>query len=322
VSLKQTNNQKKHGLGKGIGSLLDNYAYDTTLEHSLGLNPGAGEETEDASEKIEQIDLEKIRPNPNQPRKTFDENALKELSISVKNQGILQPILVEKIADDSYCIIAGERRYRAAKMAGLDKVPVIIKKLSDMQRMEISLIENIQRENLNAIEEAKAYSYLLNESGMTQEDLSHKVGKDRSTISNSIRLLQLTPQMQNDLLNGKFTAGQARAILSVVNPADREILYQTVLDKQLSVRATEQLAAEFNKGKRIAYQKKKRIAKVLGKSADLVSVEDKFLHAVGTQVEIKGSLDKGKIEIPFADSDELERIFQLIAPDDTLFDID
>lgn len=190
-----------------------------------------------------------------------------------------------------------------------------------MQRLEVSLIENIQRENLNPIEEAKAYAYLIQEAGITQEELANRMGKNRSTISNSIRLLQLSSAMQQDLLHGKFSAGQARAILSVVNPADREILYRTVLEKELSVRATEQLAAQFNMGKRVAYQKKKRAKKGLAKSADILAVEDKFLHVVGSQVEVKGSLEKGKLEIPYRSSEELERLYQLLAPSQELFEV-
>jgi ParB family chromosome partitioning protein len=191
-----------------------------------------------------------------------------------------------------------------------------------MQRLEVSLIENIQRENLNPIEEAKAYAYLIQEAGITQEELAKRLGKNRSTISNSIRLLQLSSSMQQDLLNGKFTAGQARAILSVVNPADREILYRTVLEKDLSVRATEQLASQFNMGKRAAYQsKKKRAKKSLAKAPEIIAIEDKFLHAVGSQVEIKGSLEKGKIEIPFTSSEELERLYQLLMPNQGLFEL-
>lgn len=319
MSLKQVNMPKKHGLGKGIESLLDDYSFNTAVETTLGTQAKPDEASEE--NKVIQIPIAHIRPNPNQPRKTFDETSLKELALSIKNQGILSPILVEAISETEYSIIAGERRYRAAKIAGLETVPVIVRKFSDMQRMEVSLIENIQRQNLNPLEEAKAYSYLLNEAEITQEDLSRRVGKDRSTIANSLRLLQLTPKMQEDLLAGKFNAGQARAILSVVNPADREILYHTVLEKELSVRATEQLAAEFNKGKRVAYQKKKRTAKSIAKSPDVISVEDKFLHVIGTRVEVQGSLDKGKIEIPYTSSEELERIYQLFKPNDELFDV-
>ncbi|MDT4762447.1 ParB/RepB/Spo0J family partition protein [Sphaerochaeta sp. PS] len=290
------------------------------MENALGIPPKDTARQEGLS--VLQVPLANVRANPRQPRKEFNEASLKELSESIKTQGVLQPILVEEIAPGEYSIVAGERRYRASKLAGLETIPVLVKDFSDMQRLEVSLIENIQRENLNPIEEAKAYAYLIQEAGITQEELATRVGKNRSTISNSIRLLQLTGTMQQDLLSGKFTAGQARALLSVVNPADREILYRTVLEKELSVRATEQLASQFNKGKRVAYQeKKKRAKKSLAKSPDIIGVEDKFLLAVGSQVEVKGSLEKGRLEIPYTTSEELERLYQLLAPGQDLFEV-
>jgi len=311
---------KKHGLGKGIGSLMNDYSFDSVLENALGIAPAQGDKPEGVA--VLTIPLANIRANPRQPRKEFDEASLKDLAASIKNQGVLQPILVEEIAPGEYSIVAGERRYRASKMAGLETIPVLVKDFTDLQRLEVSLIENIQRENLNPIEEAKAYAYLIQEAGITQEELASRVGKNRSTISNSMRLLQLTGTMQQDLLNGKYTAGQARALLSVVNPADREILYRSVLEKDLSVRATEQLASQFNQGKRVAYQdKKKRLKKSLPKSPDVISVEDKFLHAVGSQVEVKGSLEKGRLEIPYSSSEELERLYQLLAPGADLFEV-
>ncbi|HKM07989.1 MAG TPA: ParB/RepB/Spo0J family partition protein [Sphaerochaeta sp.] len=314
------NSNKKHGLGKGIGSLMNDYSFDSVLENALGLAPNQGQKPEGTA--VLTIPLANIRANPRQPRKEFDEASLKELASSIKNQGVLQPILVEEIAPGEYSIVAGERRFRASKLAGLETIPVLVKDFTDLQRLEVSLIENIQRENLNPIEEAKAYAYLIQEAGITQEELASRVGKNRSTISNSMRLLQLTATMQHDLLSGKFTAGQARALLSVVNPADREILYRTVLEKDISVRATEQLASQFNKGKRVAYQNKKnRVKKSLPKSPDVISVEDKFLHAVGSQVEVKGSLEKGKLEIPYTSSEELERLYQLLAPGADLFEV-
>jgi ParB family chromosome partitioning protein len=317
------NQNKKHGLGKGIGSLMNDYTFDSVFESALGVFPAKGKEVEKTNDSsLLEIPLNQIRPNPRQPRKDFNETSLRELSDSIKSQGVLQPILVEEISPGEYSIVAGERRYRASKLAGLERVPVLVKTFSDMQRLEVSLIENIQRENLNPVEEAKAYAYLLQEAGITQDELAKRVGKNRSTISNSIRLLQLSSPMQNDLLTGKFTAGQARALLSVVNPADREILYKTVLEKDLSVRATEQLAAQFNKGKRAAFQsKKKRTKKALDKPRDIVDIEDKFLQAFGSQVEVKGSLEKGKLEIPYTSSEELERLYQLLAPGQDLFEV-
>ena len=310
---------KKHGLGKGIGSLMQDYSFDSVLDSALGL--ASSKPDVEKGQRVLEVPVEQIRANPNQPRKDFNQEALEELSQSIQREGVLQPILVEEIAPGLYSIVAGERRFRAAKIAGLERMPVLVKDFTQMQRLEVSLIENIQRESLNPIEEAKAYAYLIQEAGITQEELAKRLGKNRSTISNSIRLLQLSSSMQQDLLNGKFTAGQARAILSVVNPADREILYRTVLEKDLSVRATEQLASQFNMGKRAADQKKKRAKKSLAKAPEIIAIEDKFLHAVGSQVEIKGSLEKGKIEIPFTSSEELERLYQLLMPNQGLFEV-
>ncbi len=298
---------------------MQDYSFDSVLDTALGLS--APKQEQDPTQRILQVPIENIRANPNQPRKDFNQESLEELAQSIKREGVLQPILVEEIAPGQYSIVAGERRYRASKLAGLPSIPVLVKDFTQMQRLEVSLIENIQRENLNPIEEAKAYAYLIQEAGITQEELAQRMGKNRSTISNSIRLLQLSSAMQQDMLHGKFSAGQARAILSVVNPADREILYRTVLEKDLSVRATEQLAAQFNMGKRVAYQKKKRAKKGLAKSADILAVEDKFLHVVGSQVEVKGSLAKGKLEIPYRSSEELERLYQLLAPSQELFEV-
>jgi ParB family chromosome partitioning protein len=305
--------KKKRGLGKGIGSLMQDYSYDSVVEEVL-------HSTGEAAVQVLEVPIEKIRANPNQPRRSFNQEALAELAQSIKREGVLQPILVEEIGPGSYSIVAGERRYRASKLAGLETIPVLVKDFNQMQRLEVSLIENIQRENLNPIEEAKAFAYLIQEAGITQEELAQRVGKNRSTISNSIRLLQLNSSMQKDLLDGKFNAGQARAILSVVNPADREILYKMVLEKELSVRATEELAAKFNEGKRAMYQKKKRASKDLHKSVEVIAAEDKFLQAFGSQVEIKGNLNKGRLQIQFRSSEELERLYQLLAPNQELFE--
>lgn len=297
---------------------MDDYSFNAAVESNIGVTPG-GYGVDDEN-KIVQVPISHVMPNPNQPRKTFDDGALKELALSIKNQGIISPIIVEKVSDTEYSIVAGERRFRAAKIAGLTTVPVLVKSLSDIQRMEVSLIENIQRQNLNPLEEAKAYAYLLNEAGITQEELSRRVGKDRSTIANSLRLLQLSSNMQEDLLAGKFNAGQARAILSVVNPADRDILYHTVLGKDLPFVPRSNLPQSSTKETRCVPEEETGFQK-LDEIPDVVSVEDKFLHVVGTRVELQGSLEKGKIEIPYSSSEELERIYQLFKPNDELFDI-
>ena len=282
---------------------------------------------EETGSKILEIELSSIKPNPNQPRKTFDPDALMDLSNSIKTQGVLQPILVEEIAEGVYVIVAGERRYRAAKMAGLTKIPCIVRSFSDLQRMEISLIENIQRENLNPVEEARAFSYLLTQAGIKQEELAQRVGKGRSTITNSLRLLNLPEKMLEGLEKGYITSGHARALLSVENPADQEILFSRIISEDMSVRQAETLANELNNGKRaintLPLKEEKGVSNA--KSPEILSIEEKFLSATGCRVEIKGkykngAIRKGKILIPFTSEEELERIYQMLAPGADLYE--
>ena len=306
---------KKHGLGRGINSLIDEYS---TYE---------AKKLEETGSKVVDLDISSIKPNPNQPRKNFDPDSLMELRDSILSQGIIQPLLVEEIADNVYVIVAGERRYRAAKLAGLKTVPCLVRSFSDLQRMEVSLIENIQRENLNPVEEARAYSYLLMQSGIKQDDLAKKVGKSRPAISNSLRILNLPDRMLDALERGLFTPGHARALLSVENPADQEILFNRILDNDLSVRQAETLASELNSGKRAIRTTSDDSSKAApaAKSPEILYLEEKFLSATGCRVEIKGkykngAIKKGKILIPFTSEEELERIYQIVAPGAELFD--
>ncbi len=304
---------KKHGLGRGISSLIDEYSYET-------------KKLEETGAKVQEIELDKIKPNPNQPRKKFDPDALMELRDSIIEQGLIQPILVEEIAENYYIIIAGERRYRASKMAGLKTIPAIVRSFTDLQRMEVSLIENIQREDLNPVEEARAYSYLLTQSGISQDELAKKVGKGRSTITNSIRLLNLSQKMLDSLENGEFSSGHARALLSVDNPADRDILFSKIISDSLSVRQAEELANNLNNGVRAVVKPSgTKVAIKASKSPEILQLEEKFLSATGCRVEIKGKykngvMKKGKIVIPFTSEEELERIYQIISPGDDLYD--
>ncbi len=304
---------KKHGLGRGISSLIDEYSYET-------------KKLEETGAKVQEIELDKIKPNPNQPRKKFDPDALMELRDSIIEQGLIQPILVEEIAENYYIIIAGERRYRASKMAGLKTIPAIVRSFTDLQRMEVSLIENIQREDLNPVEEARAYSYLLTQSGISQDELAKKVGKGRSTITNSIRLLNLSQKMLDSLENGEFSSGHARALLSVDNPADRDILFSKIISDSLSVRQAEELANNLNNGVRAVVKPSGTKVAIKGsKSPEILQLEEKFLSATGCRVEIKGKykngvMKKGKIVIPFTSEEELERIYQIISPGDDLYD--
>ena len=305
-------NEKKRGLGKGISSLMSGFDFDTQTDDIITKTI-----KDERKEKmtVVQLDIGHVRPNPNQPRKFFDEEALEGLAESIKSQGIIQPLTVEEIAPGEFSIIAGERRYRAAKIAGLDKVPAIVVSLSEVQRIQMSLIENIQRENLNAIEEASAYQYLIDHSGYTQEMVSQKVGKSRSAIANSLRLLSLSDKMKDDIVSGAMSAGHARAILSLVNPADRELLRDKIVHEGLSVRDAEILAESYNKGHKLIQRKKNT-----ERDGEVVSIEEKFVSAVGARVEIKGSLDKGKLQIKFKSQKDLERRYALLSGGGVLFD--
>lgn len=300
----------KHGLGRGINSLIGDYD-NSSFEVS---------KLEEAGAKVQEIAIEKIKANPNQPRKVFDPDALEELKQSIITQGVIIPLIVEELTKDTYVIVAGERRYRASKLAGLKTLPCIVRSFSDMQRMEVALIENIQRENLNPVEEAKAFSYLLTEQGIKQDELAIRVGKSRPAISNSLRLLNLPSNMLDALSEGKFTAGHARALLSVENPADREILYKKIISDELSVRQAEVVASNLNKGIRAVNTNINPDSKKNNKAEDILDLEEKFLQVTGCQVEIKGKVNKGKLVIPYANAGELERIYQLFAPGEILFD--
>ena len=305
-------NEKKRGLGKGISSLMSGFDFDTQTDDVI--TKTIKDERKDKMTVV-QLDIGHVRPNPNQPRKFFDEEALEGLAESIKSQGIIQPLTVEEIAPGEFSIIAGERRYRAAKIAGLDKVPAIVVSLSEVQRIQMSLIENIQRENLNAIEEASAYQYLIDHSGYTQEMVAQKVGKSRSAIANSLRLLSLSDKMKDDIVSGAMSAGHARAILSLINPADRELLRDKIVHEGLSVRDAEILAESYNKGHKLIQRKKST-----EKDTEVVNIEEKFVSAVGARVEIKGSLDKGKLQIKFKSQKDLERLYALLSGGGVLFD--
>ena len=305
-------NEKKRGLGKGISSLMSGFDFDTQTDDII--TKTIKDERKDKMTVV-QLDIGHVRPNPNQPRKFFDEEALEGLAESIKSQGIIQPLTVEEIAPGEFSIIAGERRYRAAKIAGLDKVPAIVVSLSEVQRIQMSLIENIQRENLNAIEEASAYQYLIDHSGYTQEMVAQKVGKSRSAIANSLRLLSLSDKMKDDIVSGAMSAGHARAILSLINPADRELLRDKIVHEGLSVRDAEILAESYNKGHKLIQRKKST-----EKDTEVVNIEEKFVSAVGSRVEIKGSLDKGKLQIKFKSQKDLERLYALLSGGGVLFD--
>ena len=275
---------KKKALGRGLGSLIQE------AQSEAGSN----------AEQESLVAIDKVKPNPNQPRTHFNETELRELSESIKAHGVLQPLLVRK-QGDGFEIIAGERRYQAAKLAGLTEVPVTIKEADDQAVLEMALIENLQRSDLNPIEEAKGYKQLIKTSGMTQEALSKAVSKSRSTITNSLRLLDLPQQVQDLLYNGKLTAGHARAILAVPYEEARIKLAEKVVAEGLSVRATEKLAPLFSVGdaqkapRPVTPQSCKKAARVLR-------------QAFNTNGKVKSLRGKNKIEIEFKDEEDLARI--------------
>ena len=282
--------KKRGGLGRGLNALVSEAEYETGGSATSASN--AASETK--------LQIEDIVPNPNQPRIHFNETELRELSESIQEHGVLQPLLVRKHGN-GYEIIAGERRYQASKLAGLEELPVIIKDVDDEEMLALALIENLQRSDLNPVEEAKGYRQLIDASGMTQEALSRAVSKSRSAITNSLRLLDLPEVVQQMIFEGKLTAGHARAILAIPYEDARIKLAEKVVAEGLSVRATENLAPLFSAGETpkttrpATPQSFKKAARVLR-------------QVFNTNVRVKSSRGKNKIEIEFKDEEELSRI--------------
>jgi len=248
--------------------------------------------------------INEIKPNQSQPRKEFGEDAISELAASIKEKGILQPLVVRTI-ETGYEIIAGERRWRAAQRAGITRVPVIIKEASDREVMELALIENLQREDLNPIEEAVAYQHLIEEFELTHEDVSRQIGKERSTITNQLRLLRLPEEAKAALIAGDITAGHARAILSIESPAEAREALNAIQKQRLSVRNTEQLIKNISK-------RKKKDVNTGTEDIYLRQVIDELKNALSTQVRIVDKQGKGKIEIDYYSNDELERLTSIL----------
>ena len=287
---------RKAGLGKGLDSLIP--------EHSVRRK---AEKTEQKPEKNELLlKITDIEPNREQPRKHFDEDALLELSDSIKQFGIIQPLIVQK-KEDHYEIIAGERRWRAAKMAGLKEVPAIIKSYTDREILEISLIENIQRENLNPIDEARAYKKLLTEFHLKQDEVAERVSKSRTAVTNSMRLLKLSSKVQEMVIADMISAGHARALLGISDEALQETTAMKVFDEKLSVRETEKLVKNL-----VFPAKKVKTERNTAEDAIYESLEEKMKGIMGTKVSIQRKKNnKGKIEIEYYSRDELERIIDL-----------
>jgi ParB family chromosome partitioning protein len=280
---------KRIALGKGLGALL----------------PEFGQEE---SKTILFCGIEEILPNRSQPRKHFDESKLQELAESIKEKGILEPLIVRRVAE-GYELIVGERRWRAAQKIGLKEVPVLVREVEDRDALEISLIENLQREDLNPIEEAEAFKRLTEEFHISQAELSTRVGKDRTTITNAMRLLKLPPEVRNQLLQNRITSGHARAILSLETKEKQKELCNLIIKRGLSVREAEALAKRWSKrtpGKTAPDQRKGELG------SQMNSLRDSLRHHLGTRVRITQDGKKGKIEIEYYSHEDLERIVEII----------
>ena len=301
AATKKTGKGLGKGLGRGIGNLIPE---ETKDEKDVVVKEVVKEVVVKEPAEVK-VRISQVEPNKEQPRKYFDEDALIELSESIKQYGVLQPLLVQK-KDNYYEIIAGERRWRAAKLAGVKEIPVVIKDYSDQEVMEIALIENIQREDLNPIEEAQAYQRLIKDYRLKQDEVAEKVSKSRAAITNSLRLLKLDKRVQEMVMEGKLSNGHARTIISIEDGDKQYAIAQKIFDEKLSVREVEKLMREQDK--------KGKQPKELPEN-DLVyrDLEEKLSKSLGTQVTIKNkSNNKGKIEIQYYSQSELERILEFL----------
>lgn len=300
------------GLGKGLGALMGEAEAEVDSALATGKKAAPAGATEAAAGGEIKVSVDLLKPNPHQPRKEFDKDALQELADSIKEHGILQPPLVEETGKGDYYIIAGERRTRAAKLAGLKEIPVRIQKFTETKKLEVALIENIQREDLNALEEALAYKKLMEMSNITQDEVAKRVGKNRSTVANALRLLKLPEDMQSALADDKITAGHARALLSVENTQDQRILFGRIVGQALSVREAERQAAELNQPKGDGAAAKKPAKPEPARNPDYAALEEQLIGVLGTKVTLKGDFDKGSIQIDYFNRDDLDRLISLI----------
>ena len=308
---------RKNGLGRGLDALFPEKTpvsrenvrkpvTKPTKKTEMSVKADQKNESSNQKKTAMMVKISNVEPNRNQPRKQFDEDALLELSESIKQYGVLQPLLVSD-KKDYYEIIAGERRWRAAKLAGLKEVPVIVKEFSAQELVEISLIENIQREDLNPVEEAMAYKRLMDEFHLKQDEIADRVGKSRTAVTNSMRLLKLSAKVQQMLIDEMITAGHARAILAISDKEKQETVAMRVFDEKLSVRETESLVKRI-----LNPQKEKKQKTTAAEDAIYESLEEKMKGIMGTRVLIhRKKNDKGKIEIEYYSKDELERIIDL-----------
>ena len=294
----------KRGLGKGLDSLIPtNVMMESEVKHATVSTASSAEEGKDGTLMVK---LSKVEPNREQPRKNFDEDSLQELAESLKQFGMLQPILVQN-RGDYYEIIAGERRWRAAKIAGLKEVPVIVRELTDQEIVEISLIENIQREDLNPIEEAQAYKRLLTEFHLKQDEVAERVSKSRTSVTNSMRLLKLCDEVQKMVVDDMISTGHARALISIEDPEEQYLIAQKIFDEKLSVREVEKLVKDLHKPPKPPKEENKTL------QAIYQEISERLKQSLSTKVSVRAKQNgAGKIEIEFYNHEDLERLLERI----------
>lgn len=298
----------RRGLGRGLDALIpidnnEEAEQELFTDTKLNLRP----RNEEFKEGVVELDINRVISNKNQPRKYFDSDRIAELAESIREHGVIQPIIVRKFGEN-WMIIAGERRWRASKAAGLKKIPAIVKDISERELVEVSLIENIQREDLNPIEEAEAYDKLINEYNFTQETLGKSVGKDRSTITNSLRLLKSSARVKEELISGGITSGHARAILALTDRSMEDNVLEIILKNRLSVRETEKIVKKLNS----APKETPAEPEDEQEKAAIEAVKDRLIKSLGTKVSLTSNKGKGKIIIDFYSNDDLERILEII----------
>ncbi|MCI1945856.1 ParB/RepB/Spo0J family partition protein [Clostridium luticellarii] len=282
---------KKYGLGKGLKALIPDSALELSEKDENGVN---------------YIDIDFIQANRDQPRKTFDKDKIVQLSQSIKEHGIIQPLILNKLGDNMYNIVAGERRWRAAKLIGVKKIPAIIMNLSDGEVLEISLIENIQRQDLNPIEEALAYRKLINDFNLTQEELSAKIGKSRTSISNCMRLLNLDSRVQKYIMDGVITEGHGRALLGVENGELQHKLSLDIINRNLTVRDVEKIIRNLHS------DKKDKVKVIKEENIYYLDIKERLENLLGTKVLLMNKKNKGKIEIEYYSQEDLQRILDIL----------
>jgi ParB family transcriptional regulator, chromosome partitioning protein len=300
---------KKKALGRGLSALLSDTPTDEKLETEIAAAAIVTEVA--ATSSINEIPIGEIEVNPFQPRQHFDQEALKELSESIKVHGIIQPITVRRLAHHQYQLISGERRFQASKLAGLQAIPAYVRLADDQQMLEMALIENIQRENLNPIEISLSYQRLISECNLKQEELGDRVGKNRSTVTNYLRLLKLPPDIQIALRDNQVSMGHARAIINVENPDSQLYLFKKIVSEDLSVRKVEELARELTSTSKESSEKEATSVPT-SVSKEIAQLQSKLSSHFSTKVSIKSDGRKGEIKIPFLSIEDLNRLLDII----------